>query len=621
MPDPQQAAAASSSAPSSAIPVLPTLNPEDSPYKPLNLPQQQPFTPPPAPENKPTADLGATSHAGAAAYLIDNVLKGASHGAAVGMQYAADQYNKKLSAVQSLYNDQAQQLYTIAKEGRAGTFTGPPGPDGKPTFVPSAEFTATKGRMLAAWQAMMQTVGQRIPGLGGKKGKKQVPAGAQGVAAGGPADQSALLTAALDHKGDPQGSLAAIYQLGVQIGPPVAHQITGFLTPEYISKAQQEERGRAADLSASTTTSEFNAKKADLQSKLVDAEEKGDTASAEKYKTALQNLSEAMSPYRRPTADEQLRADYDAAVMAGTAPKDAQGNVLPFAEAKAYWSAHGRTTGNPPKVPKYDNNTGTVADPNTGKVYTPRDLDLPLQVASIFKAADDQAFKKQQRALQLAQERGNAYLQGRVVQVADPSSPGNVIYMRAIDAIRQGVPTPSSVWFKLQMPTGTERARADLAVSAREQLNTMDQSLNQRKDLFGPTAGRATDFTKWVGSRDPDAQRFAAAARIAADHLAGVFGGRSKAALDAIYDAIGQNKTNPAAAVAALEQMNMAAAAIQGAGQRPGLTPPTAGTASPAATRPAAGSTVLMRAPNGQTKPVPADQVEHYKLHGAVVVQ
>lgn len=40
-----------------------------------------------------------------------------------------------------------------------------------------------------------------------------------------------------------------------------------------------------------------------------------------------------------------------------------------------------------------------------------------------------------------------------------------------------------------------------------------------------------------------------------------------------------------------------------------------------ATTAPAAVSTVNMRAPNGQVKPVPADQVDHYKKLGATVVQ
>ena len=117
-------------------------------------------------------------------------------------------------------------------------------------------------------------------------------------------------------------------------------------------------------------------------------------------------------------------------------------------------------------------------------------------------------------------------------------------------------------------PTSTEVTRADLATSAIDQMQTMKGILTGRGDLFGPMAGRATDVTKWLGSQDPDAQRFEAAARIAADHLAGVFGGRSEGALKAIHDVIGKNKTNPAAAAAALDQMMRAADVIQKRGTR-----------------------------------------------------
>lgn len=212
---------------------LPTFNPGDSPYKPLNLPQQEVHKEAPPEQQKQPDNLGATSHAGAAAFLIDNVLKGASHGYAQGQAYAADQYNKKLSATQSLYNDQAAQLYDIAKSGRAGTFSGPPDPKtGKPGFVPSDEFNQVKGRMLVSWQAMMDTVGARIPKP--KKGKKSSGTETTGD------DPSALAQQAMDHKGDPQGSLAATYQLGLKIGPPVIHQIAGFLTPEYTAKQRQQ---------------------------------------------------------------------------------------------------------------------------------------------------------------------------------------------------------------------------------------------------------------------------------------------------------------------------------------------------------------------------------------------
>ena len=111
--------------------------------------------------------------------------------------------------------------------------------------------------------------------------------------------------------------------------------------------------------------------------------------------------------------------------------------------------------------------------------------------------------------------------------------------------------------------------------------------LSTRGDLFGPGAGRITNFRQWVGSPDPAAQQFKAAARTAADHLAGVFGGRSQAALDAIYDVIGNNITNPQAAIAGINQMAKAADVIQRIGSYRtvggGGTPsPTGGKGAPA---------------------------------------
>lgn len=251
-------------------PAIPTLNPADSPYKPVELPQEQPPAPAPPPEQRPPDNLGAVSHAGAAAYMIDQVLKGASHGYAVGQAYAADQYNKKLTAIQGIYNDQAQQVYQIAKEGRAGTYTGPAGPDGKPTFVPTPEFTQARQRMLASWQAMMQTVGQRIPQT--KKGKAKA---AQQGDPGAGADVTTLMQQAVDHKNDPQGALAATYQLGLKVGPPVVHQIAGFLAPEYIAQQQQGAKTQQAQGAAQASAADTTATVADINNKLAHAVQSG----------------------------------------------------------------------------------------------------------------------------------------------------------------------------------------------------------------------------------------------------------------------------------------------------------------------------------------------------------
>jgi len=157
----------------------------------------------------------------------------------------------------------------------------------------------------------------------------------------------------------------------------------------------------------------------------------------------------------------------------------------------------------------------------------------------------------------------------RAVEVVNPNSPTETIYETIPEATRTRAQGKGSIDYRLQMPTGAERGRADLAMSAREQLKTMKSILTSRHDLFGPIAGRLTNFEQWVGSQDPDAQRFRSGARIAADHLAGVFGGRSEAALQGIYDVVGKNLTNPAAAIAGIDQMDKAAEIIQGRGTGP----------------------------------------------------
>lgn len=578
---------------------LPTLNPNNSPYSPLNLPDISPRQYSGAlPQEEPVQNLGAVSHAGAVAYLADKVLRGAVQGIDAAHAYQAAQTNKKLAAQQSIYNDQASQLYKMAQAGIDPN---------------SQEYKDAYNRTLTSWQAMMQSIGEKIPQQQGGTSKKS-------------------------KAGSGMDPLQAVYQGAISTGPPVFHQVQPFLTPEYRAKVGVASATQGAQGQAGLVQAQAGVTAAQSEAQLESIKQERNQLLAKPNRTPedeerINQLTQALvSPMQRLTAAQSTRYYTDPETGAqwqyqvNAAGQKVEGTDRPVAGS----------AGKAPPVIKYDNTTGTVSDPHTGKVYFPNQLDLPLNVASMFKAADNQLFKKQQLALQKIYASGEArtqsYLNSRVVQVVDPQNPNQTIYMKAIDAINQGVPGTSSVWYKLQMPTGQERARADLATSAREQLNTMAGILRSRSDLFGPTSGRTTDFTKWVGSQDPDAQRFAAAAKIASDHLAGVFGGRSKEALQGIYDAIGQNKTNPAAAMAALEQMNIAAAQIQSRGQgaiagtgQPTGQPGAAGTApaaAPTTTSPAATpTTVLMRAPNGQTKQVPLTDVDHYKELGATVVQ
>lgn len=107
-------------------------------------------------------------------------------------------------------------------------------------------------------------------------------------------------------------------------------------------------------------------------------------------------------------------------------------------------------------------------------------------------------------------------------------------------------------------PTGLERTKADMAKSAQEQIADMRSIIQKRPDVFGPFAGRKTDLEVWLGSQDPDAQRFRAAETVAADHMAGMFGARSPAVVKDLKDAIGHFKDNPAAALAGIDQVEKA---------------------------------------------------------------
>lgn len=115
-------------------------------------------------------------------------------------------------------------------------------------------------------------------------------------------------------------------------------------------------------------------------------------------------------------------------------------------------------------------------------------------------------------------------------------------------------------------PTGTERTRADLATSGREQLKDMQEIVKKHPEYFGPGAGRVTAFKNWIGSEDPEAKRFMTARNTLAEHGSGVFGARSEAAATANAIASGELKDNPAAILAALGQLDKAMGTIQSKG-------------------------------------------------------
>lgn len=159
-------------------------------------------------------------------------------------------------------------------------------------------------------------------------------------------------------------------------------------------------------------------------------------------------------------------------------------------------------------------------------------------------------------------------------------------------------------------PTGSERNKGDMAISAREQLSDIKSIVQKHPNLFGPGYGQSSAFRQWIGSEDQDAQRFLAARTIAADHLAGTFGGRSEAALDALDKAIGQFKDNPRAMEAGLDQLLKANTIFEQKGHVHSVGSTGQG-----------GGTVKLKAPDGTVSEVPASQKDHYIKLGAKEVK
>ena len=307
--------------------------------------------------------------------------------------------------------------------------------------------------------------------------------------------------------------------------------------------------------------------KLDYQGKLGEQNTQQDIAGTQARYAAYEKLAAGKSPEEqerlaeffgvkstRATAQDMKRQDYQAMLLSGQVPKDKDGNILSFEAWSAAEPVKGRAAVSPEKLgtPR----VGVSGGKNVYALLTPEGWKNTLD-GSILKD-----FRPAPTYAQVAPTM-------RAVQVVNPEEPGSTEYMSVPEAIKKHAQGTQSAEFKLQMPTGTERQRADLATSALEQIADMQSVLKKRGDMFGPGAGRITKMQQWIGSQDPEAQRMQAAAVTAADHLMGVFGGRSTATGQRIEALMGNFSTNPEATMAALEQYAKAAKTIQSRGMGP----------------------------------------------------
>jgi len=229
--------------PSTGLPIPATQQPgvapgQTSPYQPLALPQADPGQGIQLQPEQQQGPLGAVTHAGAAAYIADKLLRGAITGSQQAQQAKAAQLNRTLAAQKSIYEDQAQQLRQLAASG---------------TDPNSQEFQDAMTRVKSAHDAMLQTIGSQIPPP--KLDKNGKPKDGDG---------RNLLQRMLNPQ-DPTAALQAWYTAAKQLGPPVYHDIAPMLTQQYQAKVQQQAQIAGIQAGTAQTNAQQQSQTASLE--------------------------------------------------------------------------------------------------------------------------------------------------------------------------------------------------------------------------------------------------------------------------------------------------------------------------------------------------------------------
>lgn len=204
---------------------LPSLNPENSPYKPLSLPEVKPRQAPQLPEQQPIQNLGAVNKAGAIASIADSVLRGALKGYDQRQAMKAEQANKKLGALDSLQKQLGQQYVDAYNEA------GSAHPDATPQqILEDPNVKNLHNQVLAVHQATLNAIGNYLPPLttDKKTGKQK--------------EKKNLIQRMTDHQDNPDEALRAYAEAAQQLGPTAFYQVK---SPQQL-KADYQQRQTGA---------------------------------------------------------------------------------------------------------------------------------------------------------------------------------------------------------------------------------------------------------------------------------------------------------------------------------------------------------------------------------------
>lgn len=213
---------------------LPSLTPADSPYKPLDLPQVATPAVHPLPQQQPVQNLGAVNHAGAIAYVANQVLRGAIQGYDASRIQHAQQFNKKLSALSTLQNQLGQQYVEAYNEVGSS----------RPGMTPEQILADPKvkqlhNQLLAVHQTTLQAIQSYLPATGSTKKSSKT----------GKQQQKNLLERMFGQ--EPDESLQAYSEAAQHLGPTAFYQVAN---PQQLNALYQQRQSGAAHTATVATT-------------------------------------------------------------------------------------------------------------------------------------------------------------------------------------------------------------------------------------------------------------------------------------------------------------------------------------------------------------------------------
>jgi hypothetical protein len=241
----------------------------------------------------------------------------------------------------------------------------------------------------------------------------------------------------------------------------------------------------------------------------------------------------------------------------------------------------------------YEHALGTGLDPMAAlsAVYDAKDkknapnVPLPQQYLEAIASGDNTKAALIKRAIHDTETQPRIDVHAASVRApAEPHSlavgpDGTVIELKPGVKVPQGTKTVSGE-LAGPKPTADEQRRADLAGNLNENINTLEDILNRRPELFGPAAGRITSLKSALGTSDPDI-----AALETIKHQVGMaqisaHGMRSAQGVESAAHSLVNNFNNsPAAMKAGLEAARQSVQTFINDANRPGAnrgTPPPA---------------------------------------------